>query len=111
MAARADVHRRPSELAVGQKVFLSTSNLPLKLGTRKLASKWTGPFTIVEQLTREAWKLQLPGNWGIHPVFHSSQLKPCVGQTRAVPPVLLEDESEEFEVQAVLEKRVVRGKI
>ena len=72
MKRRADDRRRPAELAVGMDVWLSTSHLPLMEGTRKLASKWTGPFKIEAQVTTEAWRLKLPGNYKIHPVFHSS---------------------------------------
>jgi hypothetical protein len=72
MKRAADEHRRPSELAVGDSVLLSTAHLPLKAGTRKLAEKWTGPFVIEERVAAEAWRLQLPGTWRVHPVFHSS---------------------------------------
>ena len=82
MKAHEDQRRRDAELAVGMKVWLSTQNLPLRQGTRKLAPKWTGPFTIASQVTREAWKLTLPPNLRLHPVFHSSQLKPAVGAIR-----------------------------
>ncbi len=96
-------------LAVGEKVWLSTRNLPLRVGTRKLAEKWTGPFSIIGQVSAEAWRLDLPRTWKIHPVFHSSQLKAAVGAPRKPQPVALEDASEEFEVEAIVGKRLVRG--
>ena len=72
MAAQADRRRQDSGLAVGQRVWLSTAHLPLRAGTRKLSAQFTGPFIIQEQVTREAWRLQLPATMRIHPVFHSS---------------------------------------
>jgi hypothetical protein len=54
------------------KVWLATGHLPVCSGARKLAEKWTGPFTIIIQVTKEAWRLALPATWKIHDVFHSS---------------------------------------
>jgi hypothetical protein len=109
MKRQADTHRRESELAVGQKVWLSTAHLPLKQGTRKLAEKWTGPFPIIAQVTREAWRLQLPATFRLHPVFHTSQLKPCIGEARHRAPIQLEDATEEYEVERLLDRRIARG--
>ena len=39
MERSANKHRREADLAVGQKVWLSTANLPLAVGIRKLAAK------------------------------------------------------------------------
>ena len=48
---------------------------------------------------------------GIHPVFHTSQLKPVEGNPRQAPPIQLADGegAEEFEVERILSRRVVRG--
>jgi hypothetical protein len=110
MATQADKKRRDADLRVGMRVWLSTAHLPLRTGTRKLSERFTGPFPILEQVTREAWRLDLPPTLRIHPVFHSSQLKPAVGQPRQRQPILLADDSEEFEVEKLLDRRVVRGK-
>ena len=39
--------REASDLKVGQLVWLSTKNLPLCGGPRKLSAIWAGPFRIV----------------------------------------------------------------
>ena len=57
MARTADRARRDSSHAVGDKVWLATKNLPLKLGTRKLASIWAGPFRILDCIGPVAYKL------------------------------------------------------
>ena len=110
MKKSADRRRRPSsDLQLGQDVWLSTRNLSLQAGTRKLAEKWTGPFQLVAQVSPEAWRLALPGTWKVHDVFHSSQLKPATGSSRVPAAIALEDDQEEFEVEAVVGRRMVRG--
>lgn len=79
MKATADRRRRGVELLAGQKVWLSTANLPLKLGTRKLSPKFIGPFELECEVSPAAWRLKLPASFGIHNVFHVSQLKAVVG--------------------------------
>ena len=59
---------------------MSTKNLPLKLGTRKLAAIWAGPFRVVGCVGPVAYRLKLPEDWKIHDVFHVSQLKDVVGE-------------------------------
>ena len=72
--------RRDEHHEVGEKVWLATKHLPLKTGTRKLASIWAGPFPILDQVGPVAYRLQLPADWNIHNVFHVSQLKKVHGE-------------------------------
>ena len=109
MKKQADGHRRALDLQLGQKVWLTTKNLPLRVGTRKLVEKWTGPFELMAQVSPEAWRLRLPGTWKVHDVFHSSQLKPATGGSRVPAAIALEEDQEEFELESVVGKRVVRG--
>jgi len=46
MARVANRARRDLSFAVGDRVWLSTKNLPLRTGTRKLAAIWARPFVI-----------------------------------------------------------------
>jgi hypothetical protein len=64
----------------GQKVLLSTKNISLKgPGVRKLMPKYIGPYRITELVGPVAYKLQLPLEMKIHPVFHVSMLKEWKG--------------------------------
>lgn len=45
----------------------------------KIASKYYGPYKIVDRVGVVAYELQLPETPQIHPVFHVSQLKRLVG--------------------------------
>ncbi len=55
MTKQADWRCQEAPFKVGDKDWLSTANLPLKVGTRKLAEKYTGPILIKEKVAEEAW--------------------------------------------------------
>ena len=49
MTVQANKLRRAVDVSVGSKAWLSTDHLKLAPGlTHKLASKWAGPFPVVE---------------------------------------------------------------
>ncbi|KAK3518141.1 hypothetical protein QTP70_033236 [Hemibagrus guttatus] len=64
-------------LGVGQRVWLSTRNLRLKLPCRKLSPKFIGPFEIIRQVNPVAYWLRLLASYCICPTFHVSLLKPA----------------------------------
>ncbi|EGG14714.1 hypothetical protein DFA_10972 [Cavenderia fasciculata] len=72
-------------LNVGDMVLLNRKNITLAADSRrhswKWYNKWIGPFKIISVITnhndeKSAYKLELPDTMAIHPVFHSSLLKP-----------------------------------
>ncbi|RXN22249.1 Retrotransposable element Tf2 type 1 [Labeo rohita] len=76
--AQPDRHRsKPPVYVVGQKVWLSSKDIPLRSVSNKLAPKFIGPFTVTKILSPVAVRLKLPPVYRrIHPVFHVSKLKP-----------------------------------
>ena len=49
---------------------------------KKLSSQYLGPFKIIEKRERMNYRLELPENLRLHPVFHISQLEPYVKRNK-----------------------------
>lgn len=75
----------------------------------KLAARYYGPYLVLKQIGAVAFKLQLPEQSRIHPVFHMSQLKKAVGTklVEAVLPDELQEEAVVYEPQSILGDRVI----
>ena len=57
--------------------MLITGNLNLKNAQpRKLRKRFVGPFYVIRSIGPVAYELELPQTWRIHPVFHTSLLRP-----------------------------------
>lgn len=80
----ADVKRRPLEFAEGDQVLVKLQPQQFKAFRkihRGLIRKYEGPFIVVKRAGKAAYKLQLPANLRIHPVFHASSLRPFHGDS------------------------------
>uniref|UniRef100_A0A8C6NU91 Gypsy retrotransposon integrase-like protein 1 n=1 Tax=Nothobranchius furzeri TaxID=105023 RepID=A0A8C6NU91_NOTFU len=103
------------EYKVGDRVWLSSADLPLKGGARKMQPRFIGPFPITKVINPVAVRLELPRALRVHPVFHVSKLKPerlCPLQTPpAVPPApRIVDGGPVYSVNKLLaSRRVGRG--
>jgi Chromo (CHRromatin Organisation MOdifier) domain len=91
---------------IGQQVWLEGKNLPLPYGTVKLAPRRHGPFKITKIISPVAVQLELPAQWSIHPVFHTSLITPYTetpshGPNFTQPPPDLIDGEEEYEVEQI----------
>jgi hypothetical protein len=100
----------PPTFQIGNPVFLSTQNLNLKNGVKKLNSKFVGPFKIIGKINDVTYKLDLPAHFEIHNVFHSSLLEPAppdsfAHQNPPKPPPELINDVEEFVVETILKHR------
>ncbi|KAI3355188.1 hypothetical protein L3Q82_018045, partial [Scortum barcoo] len=82
----ADCRRRPaSTYTPGQRVWLSTKDLPLHVHARKLAPRFVDPLPVSKVNNPVSVQLKLPRCLRVHPTFHVSKLKP-VRESLLVPP-------------------------
>ena len=109
---QADRKRREQVFHVGDLVLLSTNNLKLKqVPARKLQKKFVGPFFVSRCIGPVAYELELPEAWKIHPVFHTSLLRPFKVTTwtreeeSAVNDLELEEEDRSYEIEKLLRWR------
>ena len=93
MKQQADKKCRKIELQVGDFVYLKLQPYKQRSlaqrANQKLSMRYYGPYKILRVGT-VAYKLELPRDCRIHPVFHVSQLKVATGATASsstVPPV------------------------
>jgi hypothetical protein len=100
---------------VGSKVYLRLGHGYKLQGIpkAKLGLQRVGPFIILSKVGSQAYELQLPQDWKIHPVISVAQLEPFredpfERQQPAPPPVTVEGE-EEYEVESII-KTAMRGR-
>lgn len=113
--AYADKNRTERQFQVGDEALLKlqpyAQTTVVNRPCPKLAFKYFGPFKIVERIGAVAYKLELPQDCAIHPVFHVSQLKPFTPNYTPVydklpaPPDITADAAQP---QAILERRMVK---
>ncbi len=95
------------QFSVGDKVLLSSKNLPLQ-HSPKLKPRFVGPFEVVACVGPSSYRLNLQGRYAtVHPVFHVSYLSPwSAGGSAAEPPLpIVQAGQQEWEVEAVLRHR------
>jgi hypothetical protein len=97
---------------VGDKVWLSLENVRTKRPSKKFDSK-TAKYEVIEVISSHSYRLNTPP--GIHNVFHSRLLRPVATDplpsqrmTDSQPEPELVDGAEEYGVERILGKRVVR---
>ena len=72
----ADRGSRDVNYDVGADLMLNTKNVRYRsLGTPKLMPRWVGPYKVLERVGKVAYRLALPVELKMHPVFHVSLLK------------------------------------
>jgi hypothetical protein len=97
------------QLSLGDYAWLSTKHLNLLTpGSHKLLPRYVGPFKVLRVINDVTYKLDLPANMKLHPVFHASELKP-VPQGTTIPnqPLTVEVEGNvEFLIDQILAHKV-----
>jgi hypothetical protein len=106
------------EYHVGDQVWLDAQNYSTDCPTKKLDHKWLGPFKVLKIISRAALKLQLTAKeHGIHPVvsasnvqkYHTDRISEC--PTYQMPGPTLVDGEEEYEVEEILDSKVIQGNL
>jgi len=101
-----DRSKAAPQLKKGDKVYLLTKNLRTTKSSKKLDHVKVGPFLIEEQKGPVNYRLRLPKDAKIHPVFHISLLEPADPETPCQETFYFEEEEEdEFEVEKILEQK------
>ncbi|KAI3376926.1 hypothetical protein L3Q82_000016 [Scortum barcoo] len=108
MKTAADCHRRPAPAyTLGQKVWLSTKDLPLHVHSKKLTPRFVGPFPVSKIINPVSVQLRLPRSLRVHPTFHVSKLKPVRESpldppTKPLPPPKLVNGGPVYKVKKLL---------
>jgi hypothetical protein len=101
-------HRDTPKYKEGDLVWLEGKNLRINQPTAKLAPRRHGPFKIVQVMSTVNYRLELPTQWSIHPVFHIDLLTPYKETimhgpnfTRPAPELI--DGEEEYSIEKILD--------
>jgi len=119
MVTEANEHHQPHPFRIGDSVFLDTCLLPVgyanvnstandSANSRKFQHLYAGPFTILRSAGENAFVLDIPAHWRLHPVFNVVRLKLSrVDRTCKHPPPspLRSTATVEYEVESIREHR------
>jgi hypothetical protein len=104
-------HRDTPKYKEGDQVWLEGKNLRINQPTAKLAPRRHGPFKVIQVMSPVNYRLELPTQWSIHPVFHIDLLTPYKETITHRPnyqrplPDLVNGE-EEYSVEKILDSRL-----
>ena len=111
--------RQPTrEYQVGDKLWLEATNINTDRPAKKLDDKRFRPFPIIKKVGTSSYKLKLLATWKkISPVFNEALLSPYTPpqyptqkQPEPPPPILVEGE-EEYEIDELMDSKLVRNKL
>jgi hypothetical protein len=100
----------------GDKVWLNARNLCTNSPSCKLNNHHHGPFTVIKEVGKYTYQLDLPATMDVHPVFHISLLRPTQGdqlpgQHLPLPEPIVVDGESEYEVEEVVDSRIFRWQL
>ena len=106
------------EYKKGDKVWLEGTNITTDRPAKKLDDKRHGPFIVEKKVGKASYKLKLPKTWKkIHPVFNEVLLSPFIPpkyksqKPPDLPPPVMVDDEEEYEVEELMDSRMRRDKL
>jgi hypothetical protein len=99
--------------------MLDGQDLSTTCPTKKLEDKHFSPFKVLEQIGTSTFCLELPQTWKkIHNSFHESKLLPYISPKfpqqvglQFKPPPKLVDGNQEFQVEEVLDSRIIQQQL
>lgn len=108
------------EFKVGELALINPHSLELVdvEGTgKKLVQKYLGPFEVIERINPVVYRLRLPSQYPMHPVFNLQHLKryhpspPRFGERETLQdPRMVGQKENEYEVESILGHRDVKRK-
>ena len=104
-------HKDTPKYKEGDLVWLEGKNLHTAQPMPKLGARHHGPFKVIQVMSPINYRLELPTQWSIHPVFHIDLLTPyretiTHGVNYQRPPPDLVNNAEEYEVEKILDSRL-----
>ena len=103
------------ELRPGDKAYVRKRGARKDRPSASLNDKYWGPFPVKRKVGQSSYKLELPPQTQIHPVFNSNVLKRAATnlfpgqQLQNEPPPDFIEGQEEYKVEAILDKKVKRN--
>jgi len=119
MTTEANEKRQAHPFRVGDEVFLDTRSLPIGYAnvtgaandcnnSRKFQHPYAGPFMLLKKAGENAFVLDIPAHWRLHPVFNVARLKPSRvdrNHEHPPPPPLHSTATVKYEVETIREHR------
>ena len=115
MKVQADKHRTDTEFTVGQQVWVSSRDIKTTRPSRTLEDKLFGPYEIIKKVGT-SYRLKLPKSFRQSTSFHPSKLyldpnNPLPGQRLPPPQPVVLDNTDEWELDDIVDSRVRHGKL
>ncbi|GMG18316.1 unnamed protein product [Phytophthora fragariaefolia] len=118
MKSYYDKNRLAQDFKPGDMVLLDGRNLDIRhkgfAQAKKLAPRFIGPYPVVKQVHHDSYELRLSKGLKLHPIFHTSLLKPYrsdESRSQNVNKVILNDGSEGQLVREVIGHRRRKKKL
>jgi hypothetical protein len=104
----------PISFEIGEEAWLDAKNINLKTKSDKLTERHLGPFKVLEKISDQAYRLELPKTMRVHDVFYVGLLSKVKRNKLQAwenqPPPITVDGEEEYKVKGIMDSRETKGK-